>query len=360
MRRFLKVIIIFLMATCLNAQEKSIAQQADEAYQNGNYLLSLKLYKKIMYDDTLDDQSRNFGLGSMSESLMQMEPDLAIREIEIIFKEYPYDDEEILVPYATAFIKKGDYNKAKEIVDKILVLTKNDKYLYEKLVTNGLEKMHIMTKKEIVVEDAYPEFVDELYNKSLRYYKTWKETKKPYMYHKALFNIDSAINIEPNRSDLWFLKGMILSETKTHLQLELALTSFIQAIIIRPKNDPAQLMVAQTLFNLGRYEEAIVRYKWIFKTYKKEAMNYMTLYPFAVSYLALNKADPLLGYFKNVLSKYDEYNKDMWFIRAVIYDKMGWKKEAIDVIEWLIEKSEDNKKRKYFEFLLAKYKGAIK
>jgi tetratricopeptide (TPR) repeat protein len=180
------------------------------------------------------------------------------------------------------------------------------------------------------------------------------------MYHKALFNIDSAINIEPNRSDLWFLKGMILSETKTHLQLELALTSFIQAIIIRPKNDPAQLMVAQTLFNLGRYEEAIVRYKWIFKTYKKEAMNYMTLYPFAVSYLALNKADPLLGYFKNVLSKYDEYNKDMWFIRAVIYDKMGWKKEAIDVIEWLIEKSEDNKKRKYFEFLLAKYKGAIK
>ena len=180
------------------------------------------------------------------------------------------------------------------------------------------------------------------------------------MYHKALFYIDSALTIDPNRSHLRFLKGMILSETKTKLQLELALTEFIQAIIIRPKDSVSQLMVAQTLFNLGRYEEAIVRYKWIFKTYKKEAMDYTTLYPFAVSYIALNKKQELLSYIDKTLEEYDENNTDIWIIWAVIHKSIGNKEHAIEILKWLIDMSEDNKKRSYLEFLLAKYEGGKK
>ena len=357
---FLKTSIIFLLLISANAQEKNISQQADEAYQSGNYLLSMNLYKKIMYDDTLSDQSRSFGLSLMSESLMQMEPNLAIREIEIIFEEYPYDDEEILTAYAKAFMKKGNYNKAKEIVEKILVLTENNKYLYEELVTNGLEKMQIKSKKEIIVKEAYTEFVKELYEKALSYYASWKKTKKPYAYHKALFNIDSAIAIEPNSNKLWFLKGVILSETKTQLQFELALTSFIQAMILEPKDYNSQLMVAQTLFNLQRYEEAIVRYKYIFKTYKKEAMDYTTLYPYAVSHMALNKQKELLKYIDEILEEYDEDNTDIWIIWAVIHKNNGNKKHAIEILKWLIDMSEDNKKRGYLEFLLAKYEKGDK
>lgn len=354
MKRMYKTILValFLVVSVLNAQSK----EPDEAFQEGNYLLAMKLYKDKLYNAE-SVFLRTMALDGLDIVFSQMPPSQVIKEIEIIFTEYPYRDEVILSSYAEALMKQGDYVRAKKIIDEVLSTTQDREYAYERLVINGLEKR---PKQNIEVKDAYPEFVEELYQKSLNYYASWKKTKKPYMYHKALFYIDSAITIEPNRDDLRFLKGMILSETKTQLQLELALTSFLQAIIIRPSNDPAQLMVAQTLFALGRYKEAIVRYKWIFKTYKKEAMDYMTLYPFAVSYLALGEKDSLLGYFKNELSKYDEYNKDMWFIRAVIYKDMGYKKEAIDVLQWLIDNSKKEKKKEYLKFLLAKYKGGKK
>ena len=251
----------------------------------------------------------------------------------------------------------------KEIISQNLIYSSMQELYFTEFhiqsIKSSKKKKKIVTKKKkaVIVKDAYPEFVEELYDNSLRYYKSWKRTKEPKMYHKALFYIDSAITIEPSSSDLWFLKGMIQSETKTPLQLELALTSFIQAIIIRPEDDPAQIMVAQTLFNLGRYEEAIVRYKWIFETYKKEAMNYITLYPFTVSHLALGKKGSLLKYFNDKLSVYDEQNEDILLIRAVIYKNAGYKKEAIGVLKKLIDIKEDGKKREYFEFLLAKYKG---
>jgi tetratricopeptide (TPR) repeat protein len=360
MKTFLKtIVIICLMINAVNAQAKDIGQQAIEAYQNGQFLLSMRLYKQKLYN-AKNIFSKTMALDGLDIVFHEMHPLQVIEEIEIIFKEYPNKEEALLSAYAEAFMRLGDYRRAKEEVERTLLVTKDYEYTYERLVTNGLEKMQTKSKKEIIVKDAYPEFVEELYSNSLKYYKTWKKTKTPKMYHKALFYIDSAITIEPNRSDLWFLKGMILSETKTQLQYEFALTSFLQAIIIRPKNDPAQMMVAQTLFNLGRYEEAITRYKWIFKTYKKEAMDYVTLYPFAVSHMALNKKQELLTYIDETLEEYDKNNIDIWIIWAVIHKNYGDKKHAIEILKWLIDISEDNKKRSYLEFLVEKYEKGDK
>ncbi len=243
------------------------------------------------------------------------------------------------------------------VISKKLLYSRIEKIYFVKYEIQLLNIKKKRTDTKVVIEDAYPEFVNELYDNSLRYYKTWKETKKPKMYHKALFNIDSAITIEPNSSKLWFLKGMILSETKTQLQMEFALTSFIQAMIIEPKDYNSQLMVAQTLFSLGRYKEAIVRYKYIFKTYKKKVMDYTTLYPFAVSYIALNKKLELLKYIDEVLEEYDKNNTDIWIIWAVIHKNEGNKKHAIEILDWLIDISKDSKKQDYMKFLVAKYRG---
>jgi len=359
MRKLIIVFVAILMAGVLNAQAKDLGQQAQVAYENGEYLLSMRLYKKKLYN-AKSIFSKTMTLDSLDIVFHEMQPYQVIEEIEIIFQEYPYHEDVILSAYAEAFMRQGDYAQAKKAVDRALSVSKDYEYLYERLVTNGLEKMKTKSKKEIIVKEAYPEFVNELYEKALSHYASWKKTKKPYAYHKALFNIDSAIAIEPNSSKLWFLKGMVLSETKTQLQFELALTSFIQAIILEPKDYNSQLMVAQTLFNLQRYEEAIVRYKYIFKTYKKEAMNYTTLYPYAVSYMALNKQKELLKYIDETLEEYDEENIDIWIIWAVIHKNSGNKKHAIEILKWLIDMSEDNKKRVYLEFLVEKYEKGDK
>jgi tetratricopeptide (TPR) repeat protein len=262
------------------------------------------------------------------------------------------------------YLFAGEYRRAKKDNKKAEIYLLEAKkllegeYQYYNFVLNGLSLLGSKKQtKEIVVKDAYPKFVNELYDNSLRYYKTWKETKRPNMYHKALFNIDSAITIEPNRADLRFLKGVILSETKTELQLELALTSFIQAMMLEPKNYNYELMVAQTLFNLGRYKEAIIRYKHLFSVYRKDAMDYTTLYPFTVSYIALKKEKELLTYIDEVLEKYDENNTDIWIIWAVIHKNTGNKEHAIEILDWLINNTKDSKKKEYMKFLVAKYRG---
>ncbi len=358
MKRFL-ILLFCIFLDVMIAEEKHSTVSPNEAYRNGDYVLSARLYKKKLYSAE-DMFSKIAALDSLYIVFYVMQPNEAIRELETIFKEYPYEEETLLSAYAEAFIRQGDYTRAKKAVDKALSVSQDREYLYEKLVTNGLEKMENSSQKKIITEDVYPKFVEKLYNKSLKYYKTWKQTKKPYLYHKALFYIDSAITIEPNSSEFWFLKGMILSETKTQLQLELALTSFLQTIIINPKDEKAQLFVAQTLFELGRYEEAIVRYKYIFKTYKKDAMNYVVLYPFAVSYMALNRQQELLKYIDEVLEGYDENNTDIWIIWAVIHKNSGNTKHAIEILQWLIDMGKDDEKTDYLKFLIKKYERGAK
>ena len=340
MKRFKIVILsLFLLGSILNASKFEPYNLPINLFiniDNGKGLLDIGLYVELAPNN---NQKKDKVTDKIKEKIILLIEKKSVDEL---------------------VTQQGKKELKQELIDTI---SKNLSYsriknLYFSKFT--IQSVKLSTKKEVIVKEAYPKFVEELYEKSLAHYASWKKTKKPYMYHKALFYIDSAITIEPNRSDLWFLKGMILSETKTQLQYEFALTSFLQAIIIRPKNDPAQMMVAQTLFNLGRYEEAIVRYKWIFKTYKKEAMDYVTLYPFAVSHMALNKKQELLTYIDETLEEYDKNNTDIWIIWAVIHKNYGDKKHAIEILKWLIEMSEDNKKRSYLEFLLAKYEKGDK
>lgn len=144
---------------------------------------------------------------------------------------------------------------------------------------------------------SYPALAFTLLQQAEHDYQLWRQQGGPERFQRALFNIESALTIEPEKSELWFFQGLLLSELKGDAAIgEQALTSALKAVQLNPEHGRAQVLLAQLLFNQGRFEHAVKQIHYLFA---KDAglQNAQLISLLAASYIAADQANKGSRYF---------------------------------------------------------------
>ena len=204
--------------------------------------------------------------------------------------------------------------------------------------------------------DSYPALANFLYRQAITDWHDWKQSGDAALFQRALFNIDSAITIEPARSEFYLLNGMLLWEMKASPEaVEGALDAFLQAVALNPENGRAQFMTATALFSLGRFDLAFEQWKFLLE--KDPAMiTGIALSQFTLSAVGSGRQEE--G--EHLLQALAEQHPDSADIRislATLLKSRGMTAEAKDqLVDILVEKSGSREKQDYALSLLGQWK----
>ncbi len=201
-------------------------------------------------------------------------------------------------------------------------------------------KEKIITKEEPVPQTTthdvrYPALAFNLLQQAEHDYRLWKETKDPERFQRALFNVESALAVEPEKSELWFFQGVLLSELKADPEsMQLALTSFLKAVSLNPEHGRAQVMLAQTLFNNGLYTEAIAQIHFLFNKDSNMITPQFTSL-LATSYIAAGQSKKGSQYFLSASFLHPQ-SVDIKIALAVLLKDQGQTTNALNSLQLVI------------------------
>ena len=202
---------------------------------------------------------------------------------------------------------------------------------------------------------ASSELAENFYKQSLLAYKSWDKTKNPKTFHKALFTIQSAIDIEPTTSEYWFFKGFLYMQVPSKTTLANAQSALMQAYILDKKNTKAQILLAHNLFMQGKFVSAFNQYFHIVKQ-KKEYHTVDIIHPMLLSLISVGAKERA----KNIINEFVKLNPHNTALRttqAIIYKMIGDKKLAKEILEHIRLSSsyERDKLKDYADFLEKKW-----
>jgi lipopolysaccharide biosynthesis regulator YciM len=172
---------------------------------------------------------------------------------------------------------------------------------------------------------------ENFYNQSLLAYKSWGKTKNPKTFYKALFTIDSAIDISPKTSKYWFFKGYLYMQVPSKSTLENAQSALMQAYILDNKNIQAQILLANNLFYQGKFAFAFNQYYHIINQSKKYHKAYI-VHPMLLSLVAIGKSYTAKRVIDDLVRK-NPHNTALKITQAIIYKMREEKKQAIKILK---------------------------
>jgi len=139
---------------------------------------------------------------------------------------------------------------------------------------------------------------------------------------ESLPSPEKAIDLDPEYANVWYSRGITLSETGNY---EDAIFAFEKAIAINPKLTGAHFSRGVALSNLGRKNDAVVSYK-----------KAIAITPdYADALYNLGEIQISLRIFSNAISSLDKYvnirkeNAYAWYLRGIAFDNLGKFTDAI-------------------------------
>lgn len=139
---------------------------------------------------------------------------------------------------------------------------------------------------------------------------------------ESLPSPEKAIDLDPEYANVWYSRGITLSETGNY---EDAIFAFEKAIAINPKLTGAHFSRGVALSKLGRKNDAVASYN---KT--------IAITPdYADALYNLGEIQIALGQFSNAISSLDKYvkirkeNVHAWYLRGIAFDNLGKFTDAI-------------------------------
>jgi tetratricopeptide (TPR) repeat protein len=155
-------------------------------------------------------------------------------------------------------------------------------------------------------EGGYGDVAGYLCRRAAKDYESWKQSRQAVYFHNALFHINSAISMDPGKSEYWFVQGMLYAALKADpLYMAVATDSLLRAVEINPGHGRAQFLLAQVLQEQDKFGLAAERYRFLIGKDGNMATG-LVLGPLALCFIADGRVDEGVGYFEALSSRYPE------------------------------------------------------
>lgn len=137
-------------------------------------------------------------------------------------------------------------------------------------------------------------------------YERWQNSGDAEFFQEALIYAASAAEIRPDWNEPWVLLGLLYSEIKVDQEaMNLAVEALLNAVKTNPANARAQVLLANTLLEQGRFYSAIEQYKSLFAKNKK-MVNGVTITPLTTAYIADGRVKAGIIYLKDLAELYPD------------------------------------------------------
>jgi len=148
------------------------------------------------------------------------------------------------------------------------------------------------------------DYASYLYRSAAQDYEKWSQSGLPVYFHNALFHVDSAIAIDAERSEYWFLRGLLYAALSSDaLSMANATESFIRALELNPDHGRARLLLARVLQEQGKFLLAAEQYRLLIGKEPQKATG-LVVGPLALCYVADDRTKEGITYFKNLSLQY--------------------------------------------------------
>ncbi len=247
------------------------------------------------------------------------------------YLKYNPNDHEILLKEGILVYKKGDYQRAAEILENVVKLNPSckDAYLYLGAAYEKLEKYEESIKSFRRVISLDPENEHAWINLAVIY-------KKRGEYDDALSAIKESIKINPNNPKTWSLKASIEYAQENY---SLALNSINQALNIE-KSEKILLLKREILKKLNAYEEMIETCKALIEVGKRDVDIY---YDLADAYFNMKDYESALKVTETVLSTTPHHLPTLTLQKEILKAMGRWER-VISTCEKILEIDPKNSK----------------
>lgn len=190
------------------------------------------------------------------------------------------------------------------------------------LMTNGIlvhdaagDQMSQGTSKQAVqgapgdveihaVKGGFEDYASYLYRCAAQDYEKWTQSGLPVYFHNALFHVNSAIAINAERGEYWFLQGILYAALNSDaLSMAKATGSLIRALELNPDHGRARLLLARVLQEQGKFLLAAEQYRLLIEKEPQKATG-LVVGPLALCYVADDQIKDGITYFKNLSLQY--------------------------------------------------------
>ncbi|RJR35858.1 MAG: tetratricopeptide repeat protein [Desulfobacteraceae bacterium] len=183
----------------------------------------------------------------------------------------------------------------------------------------------------------HPSLARFLFEQALRDWEKYLQTERAPFFQRALFHVDSAVNIEPEESEYRFLQGMLLSSMKNDPEAMIRATdSLIRTVELDPGHGRAQLLLAQILQEQGSFFSAAQQYRFLVERDPNMVTGVVTA-PLAACYVASGQTDEGIEFFAVLVERYPDSASARTCL-AVLLKSGRRTKEAVDTLSILVEK----------------------
>jgi lipopolysaccharide biosynthesis regulator YciM len=153
---------------------------------------------------------------------------------------------------------------------------------------------------------SHPVLAEALFAQAVEDWDKWQVTSRPDLFHRAVLNIESAINIEPEQSDYWFFRGVLYSHMKASEEALITATqSFTNALEMEPTNVRAKLMLAQMLLEQRRFLAAGEFYKSLIEQHP-DLVSGTVIGPLALTYVGDGRVAEGITYFEKLVEEHSD------------------------------------------------------
>jgi len=151
---------------------------------------------------------------------------------------------------------------------------------------------------------GFEDYASYLYRCAAQDYEKWSQSGLPVYFHNALFHVDSAITINAERSEYWFLRGILYAALNSDaLSMAKATESLIRAVELNPDHGRARLLLARVLQEQGKFLLAAEQYRLLIGKEPQKATG-LVVGPLALCYVADDRIKDGITYFKNLSLQY--------------------------------------------------------
>lgn len=151
---------------------------------------------------------------------------------------------------------------------------------------------------------GFEDYASYLYRCAARDYEKWSQSGLPVYFHNALFHVDSAIAIDAERGEYWFLQGILYAALNSDaLSMAKATESFIRVLELNPDHGRARLLLARVLQEQGKFLLAAEQYRLLIEKEPQKATG-LVVGPLALCYIADDRIKNGITYFKNLSLQY--------------------------------------------------------
>lgn len=175
---------------------------------------------------------------------------LALEKKEIISRYLDRNKDELVKQLEKGLSLKNQekFEEALKTYNFILKLFLDDntiKYCNEQI--RELKDIILKKEKKLIAENEILAEIDKLYKKA-------KEQSSLNNYRDEITLLDKALKLDPNRKELWTLKGIALENLHNY---SIALDNYVEALKLNPEDNTLLVHQGKILMYLGRWDEAL-------------------------------------------------------------------------------------------------------